>query len=382
MPRLAGAALASWLLPFAFADSKPLTLTAEEQRYYDDLRDFSNEYFAQRLKAPPDRDGPHTLHPKFQYHLEKYSRGVPGGSFAERLSTPEGVAAYRYSVDRVWSHRSFETAPMRKTEDVRIDGPGGTLEARVYTPAVPSAPAAGLPVLVYFHGGGFMGGSLIAVDPAVRLIANDANVIVVSANYRLSPEHTFPAAQDDALAVYRWVRARVKDLGGDARRIAIGGDSAGGQLAVVTTLRSLEASEAPPVYQLLYYPVVDADKEKYGSMDKFRNGFGLNEEATSFFTRSYYPNPEDRTHPHASPIRARTLRGFPPALVVTANFDLLRDQGKAYVERLRNEGVPARWLNYGSLIHGFMQHSRHVDAARDACRESARIFGEALRALK
>jgi acetyl esterase len=269
------------------------------------------------------------------------------------------------------------TEEMAKTEDRQIAGPGGSLKIRIYTPRTPEQ--GPLPGLVYFHGGGWFFGSIEAVDRAVRLIANEAKVMVISADYRLAPEHKFPSAQDDAYAIFRWAQANADKLGMDPARIGIGGDSAGGQMSVVTSLRLRDRHEPMPAFMLLYYPAVDRD-QNYRSWQLFGEGYGLDRSFSQGVLAIYYKD-ADLNSQDVSPLRAASLAGLPPAIIATAGFDPLRDSGHAFAGKLMAQGVPVIYKNYSSLMHGFMQQSGTVDDAELACNETARWFGERLRSV-
>lgn len=339
-----------------------------------------NDWFAQRLKAPPETADGQTLHPKIQYYLENVTRASDANGrraqLAKALETPEARAAMRLSIDRTWNYRTRETVPMAAVEDIAIQGPAGPLAARVYVPA--GKGAGPLPVLVYFHGGAWMFGSIDAIDRAARLIAEEAGVIVVSGSYRYTPEAKFPAPLDDAQAIFRWVRDNAATLGGDPSRIGIGGDSAGGHMAVVTSLRARAAGEKGPAYQLLYYPPLDM-RTDYPSYRQFANGYGLDATLAEMVFATFFARPEDMDLPEASPLRQADLSGLPPTIIATAGFDILRDQGKLFADRLARAGVAVIHRNYGSLNHGFMQFSGVIDDAETACVETARLFGDGIR---
>lgn len=376
-------ALAAAMLPAVVATAAPQPMPAEEQASYDDLKNHSNEWFKERLRGPQDVVDGMTLHPKIQYHLEKFTRNGPQPDYGKVLVSPEAVAKMRASVDSNWAGRTMASAPMRKTEDRTVAGPGGPLDIRIYWPEVTGRSDEKLPVLLYLHGGGWLFGSVEALDPAARMIANHAQAIVVSGNYRLTPENRFPAAQDDALALFRWVRDHAGELGGDPSRVAIGGDSAGGQMSVVTSLRLRDLGEKGPAYQLLFYPAADIRANSgYASLKSLGSNFGLDIHFADYIRSTYFPDVQQRANPDASPLLAKSFRDMPPTLIGVGGFDMLRDEGKELANRLRADGVPATYLLFPSLIHGFLQHSYAVDDAQTASLEMARIFGEQVRALK
>jgi acetyl esterase len=206
-------------------------------------------------------------------------------------------------------------------------------------------------LLAYFHGGGFVYCSLETHDNTCRRLANATGATVVSVDYRLAPEHAFPAAADDCLAATRWVHDHADELGGDPARLAVGGDSAGGNLAAVTALRARDEGGPALVAQLLVYPVIDAACGTL-SFDENGEGYFLEAPTMRWFWEQYLAGADGR-HPHASPCNAADLSGLPPAVVVTAEFDVLRDEGEHYAELLRAAGVDARSHRYDGMIHGF-----------------------------
>ncbi|NEU55290.1 alpha/beta hydrolase [Halorussus sp. MSC15.2] len=264
--------------------------------------------------------------------------------------------------------------------DLEIPGPETAIPIRVYRG---SNPATGdpAPVLVYYHGGGWVLGTLDSIDGVCRRLARRGECVVVSVDYRLAPEHPFPAAVDDAVASLRWVAENADAFGGDSERLAVGGTSAGGNLAAVTALRGSAASDAgrdlPEVApQFLLYPITDYafDTDSYAE-----NGDGplLTETDMRWFWDRYLRSEVDGANPYASPLRAPDLSGLPPATVVTCGFDPLRDEGVAYAERLDAAGVAVRHDHYPDQPHGFLSTSESVSAADEALDD----IGEELRSL-
>ncbi len=237
--------------------------------------------------------------------------------------------------------------PIYSVENHTIPGPGGALAIRLYRPSdVPN-----LPVLVWFHGGGWVLGNLDNGDFPCRQLANDAHCVVVSVDYRLAPEDRFPAAIDDCLAATQWVALAAQELGVDAERIAVAGDSAGGNLAACVAYRA--RTEGPKlVYQLLIYPVTDADFAR-PSYVAYSTGYRLTLDDMQWFWDCYTPELVDRCDPGVAPVHAADLAGLPPAHVITAEFDPLRDEGEAYAAALQAAGVPTEAIRYDGLIHGF-----------------------------
>lgn len=223
----------------------------------------------------------------------------------------------------------------------------GPVRIRVYRPA---GGARGLPALVYFHGGGWVAGSLDTHDGVCRALCARTPCAVVSVDYRLAPEHRFPAAVEDAWAATAWVAEHAGSIGGDASRIAVGGDSAGGTLAAVVALRARDHGLALGL-QLLVYPATDHDLET-PSYREFASGYGLTRDGMRWYWGHYLGPDGDGSRPEASPLRADDLTGVAPACVLTVEFDPLRDEGEAYAERLRAAGVPVERRRAAGLIHG------------------------------
>ena len=249
--------------------------------------------------------------------------------------------------------------------DRTIPGPEGAIGVRIYTPDA----AAPLPLLVYLHGGGFVTGSLDTHDPLCRALANRAACTVLSVDYRLAPEHRFPAALDDSHAALRWAADHAAELGVDAERIAVGGDSAGGNLAAATALRCRE--RGPRLcHQLLIYPVIAPDFET-ASYRENAEGYLLTRGMMMWFWRQYLADPAQGNDPEAAPLRAPDHAGLAPATVITAEFDPLRDEGEAYAARLREAGVPTELLRYDGQIHAFVSFADRFDRGREAIDRAA-----------
>jgi acetyl esterase len=262
-------------------------------------------------------------------------------------------------------------APMAKVVDIKLITPGGDLPLRIYQPRN----ATCLPVLVYFHGGGFVLGSIDSHDALVRNLALCADCLVVSVDYRLAPEHRFPAAVDDCIAAVRWVHTHASEIEADATRIAVGGDSAGGNLAAVVALRLRDVGGPMLAGQLLIYPVTQLRAPVQGSMAVNGEGYFLRSRDVAWFDEMYLGDSGAQGHPYASPLLAPSLSGLPRALVITAEFDPLRDQGEEYARRLRQAGVAVTLSRYDGAIHGFF--GMPVNIGRLAVAEA----GDWLRAL-
>jgi acetyl esterase len=268
-------------------------------------------------------------------------------------------------------------AEIGAVRDLTADGPGGPIPVRVYRPAgVPAGTA--LPVLVFYHGGGWVIGDLETHDVQCRQITAEAGITVVAVDYRLAPEHKFPAAVDDAWAATRWVVARAGELGVDPGRLAVAGDSAGGNLAAVVALMARDAGGPAIALQVLIYPVTDVGAESKSYSD-FAEGYMLTRDGMRWFTNHYLKAPSDAQDWRVSPLRAASLAGLPPALVITAGFDPLRDEGAAYARRLTEAGGQVDYINYGGMIHGFMPMGKLLATGNRATSHVAASLRQALR---
>ncbi|HEY3186871.1 MAG TPA: alpha/beta hydrolase, partial [Solirubrobacteraceae bacterium] len=228
-----------------------------------------------------------------------------------------------------------------------------------------------------FHGGGWVIGDLETHDVLCRQLTAEAGIAVVAVDYRLAPEAKFPAAVDDAWAATRWVVAHADRLGIDARRIAVGGDSAGGNLAAVVALLARDAGTPKIALQALLYPVTDVGTE-WPSYLAFADGYLLTSESMRWFIAHYLTSEKETADWRASPLRAPSLRGVPPALIVTAGFDPLRDEGEAYARALRDAGVRVDYVCYGGMIHGFIPMGRLIDTGNRGVAHVAASLREAL----
>jgi acetyl esterase len=262
-------------------------------------------------------------------------------------------------------------------QNLTADGPLGPVPLRLYRPlGVPAS--APLPALVFFHGGGWVIGDLETHDVLCRQLAAEAGVSVVAVDYRLAPEHKYPAAVDDAWAATHWIVAHAARLGIDPGRLAVGGDSAGGNLATVVALLARDQGGPVIASQLLIYPVTDLAAET-ASYREFCDGYLLTRDSMCWFKAHYVSTEEEAADWRATPLRAQSLAGLPPALIVTAGFDPLRDEGQAYAERLRDAGVRVDYLCYGGMIHGFVPMGRLIDTGNRAVSHIATSLRQALR---
>ncbi len=243
-----------------------------------------------------------------------------------------------------------------RIEDIRIPGPAGEIPARVYAPSVGGAP---LPAVAYFHGGGWVQGDLETHHGLCARLAKHAGALVVSVDYRLAPEHKFPAAVEDCVAAYRWVRARGRGVGADPARVAVAGDSAGGNLSAVVSQLAAAGGTPVPTCQVLIYPAVDfsLDTESHREL---ADGHVIPRDRILWYTEQYLRSEADKADLRASPLRAPSLAGQPPTLIVTGGFDPLRDEGKAYGDRLREAGVDAVHCEYPGQIHAFVSLTKAI----------------------
>jgi len=309
-------------------------------------------------REPDDR----RLDPQARVFLENIKNS--GARGFETLSVEEARNA-------LLSMRELAGLPetVAKIEDRTLKG---GLRVRVYTPAGPGPK----PALVYFHGGGWVLGSPETIDAPCRRLANRSGCVVISVDYRRPPEHPFPTPLEDCYAATRYAAGLGAELGAGARRIAVGGDSAGGNLAAAVALLARDRGGPPLAFQLLICPVTDHafDTPSYRA---FGRGYGLTEAAMRWFWGHYLTRPEDERNPLASPLRA-DLRGLPPALVLTAEFDPLRDQGEAYAARLKAAGVNAQLRRYDGQIHGFFHMGGVMNRGMQAVDDAAAALRAAL----
>jgi acetyl esterase len=288
--------------------------------------------------------------------------GLPG---PETLPIPEGRRALLHEAQVVGGRH-----PIGAVRDLPVGG----LRGRLYTPTGVLPDPTGL--LVFFHGGGFMYGDLDSHDAPCRFLAERAGIRVLAVDYRLAPEHPFPAAYDDALAAYRWAVTNAASLGVDPARIAVGGDSAGGNLAAGVALAAAREG-LPLAFQLLVYPATDATRQTR-SLELFESGFYLTRGFMELANDSYLPNEADRKDPHASPLFDQIPDGVAPAYVATAGFDPLRDEGEAYARMLCEAGVQVEMHRFPDQIHGFFNVLGPGRRSRAAVAEIAVRLGAAL----
>ncbi len=251
---------------------------------------------------------------------------------------------------------------MAKIKDEKITSASNEIPIRLYIPEE----GIDLPVIVYFHGGGWVIGSFKFTDRITRYLAKKSSAIVVSVDYRLAPEYAFPAAVNDAYTSLKWVENNIMKFGGDPSKIAVAGDSAGGNLAAAVSLMSRDKKGPKIKFQILLYPVTDVSCLNTESYNNFSEGFFLKKEHMDWFRAQYLPDIIDRRNPYASPLLARSHRNLPRAVVITAQFDPLRDEGEAYAEKLKQAGLPVLLKRYDGMIHGFISMDLIVSQAFEA----------------
>ena len=253
-------------------------------------------------------------------------------------------------------------AEVAGVENRTIPGPNGPVPVRIYSPEG-NGP---FPILVFFHGGGWVVGNLDTHDCACRLLTTGAKYLLVAVDYRLAPENKFPAAIEDAFAALEWVSENSETLNGDPLRIAVAGDSAGGNIAAILCQMSRDRKGPEIKYQILIYPVTDLSSTRTESYDKHGEGYMLTKDGMIYFINHYLDRDENKNHPYASPLLAENLSNLPPALIIVAEFDVLRDECLAYADRLKKAGIPVTCLQYDDMIHAFFNLSGVVDRTREA----------------
>jgi acetyl esterase len=290
-----------------------------------------------------------------------------------------GAERAREAFDRVAVARRkrYGDEPVKAVDDLRIPGPAGELPVRVYTPDAECP----LPLLVFLHGGGWSVGNLDSYDSQSRRICNEIGAVTVAVEYRLAPEHPYPAAFEDAVATLRWAAEHAEQLGGDGARLGVIGDSAGGNLAAAATLWARAHGGPEITGQCLLYPGTNSTRA-YPSLDEFADGPLLTRATTLWFGDNYLPDFERRFEPYASPLLAERHDGLPPAVIATAGHDPIRDQGEAYADALEAAGVPVWRRRYEGMVHGFFAQSLVVDAAARAVEEICAAFRSILEGHK
>jgi acetyl esterase len=310
------------------------------------------------------------LDPEIQAILAQLPAEPPAGSVP--------VAEMRAAHERETAALAGAGEAVAGVRELELPGAGGPLRVRVYRPLAARAsqpPAADrLPLVAYAHGGGWVVGSLDAFDPVCRALANASGALIAAIDYRLAPEHRFPAAVDDVHAAVRWLARHASELGADPARLGIAGDSAGGNLAAVTARRLRDQGDSPLRFQALVYPVCDGALDTPSYVEN-RSGFGLSRDGMQHYWELYLGGADARD-PDASPLRAGDLAGLPPAFVLTVTRDVLRDEGEAYAHALSAAGVAVSLRRYDGALHGFFRWLAKSELSRRAVAE----VGAALRA--
>jgi acetyl esterase len=307
------------------------------------------------------------LHPQIVQVLEAMAKA--GLRPIEDMTPPEARAQMEATVQA----RQAEPLPVAKVEERLIPGPAGEIRLRLYWPDA----AGPVPAIVYYHGGGHVIGSLDTHDFTARNLCAGAEALVVSVDYRMGPEHKFPAAVDDCFAALHWVHANAATLGADPGRLGVHGDSAGANLAAVVALQARDAGGPQLRLQSLVYPVGDYTLSG-ASYRRYAQGCGmLTPDAMAWFARHYLRSPDDAADWRASPLNAASHEGVAPAIVVTAECDVLHDDGESYAEALRRAGVPVEYREYPGMIHGFLGMVPVVDDATVAQRQISSPFKRA-----
>jgi len=312
------------------------------------------------------------LHPQSRAVLEflaamggkPLEQTTPEEARAERAKNAEGMATLARPLEQV-----------ARIQQVTMPGPGRPVPVRVYWPETGSR----LPALIYFHGGGWVLGNLETGERNCRALANASQCVVFNVDYRLAPEHKFPAAVEDAYAAVEYVAQHAQEFGIDPARIAVAGESSGGNLATVACLMAKERGGPRIVFQLLVYPVTNYEDDS-PSMQEFAEGHVLTRNAMSYFWRHYVSAPEEARQAYASPLNAKDLAGLPPAMVITAECDILRDQGESYARRLQQAGVPVTLKRYAGAIHIFLNFAGAIDSGKEALADAAAALRTALAA--
>jgi acetyl esterase len=262
-----------------------------------------------------------------------------------------------------------------RVEDRLIPSAGVDIPVRIYTPTGTGP----FPILVWFHGGGWVVGDLETADPTARHLSVGASCVVISVDYRLAPETNLPGAADDSYAATMWAAQQATRFNGDASTLAVGGDSAGGNLAAAVALMARDRGGPSLTFQLLVYPVTSSDFER-PSYRENAEGYGLTLDAMRWYWDHYLQRPDDASNPYAAPLAAADLRGLPPALVITAECDPLRDEGEAFARRLQEAGVPTTYSLYDGMMHGFFGMTAVLDKGKQAMAEACAALQQAFAA--
>lgn len=263
-------------------------------------------------------------------------------------------------------HQKTNRTPQNaaKTEELTISTDKSKIGIRIYTPSGEGP----FPVIVYFHGGGWVLGNLQTADSLLHSLTDSANCIVVSVDYRLAPEHKYPAAIEDCYAAVKWVSEQIDQYNGNPEQIIVCGDGAGGNLAAVTPIIAKERGGPSISFQILIYPITDFSFAT-DSFKKYKSGYFLEASALNWFRSQYLNHHEERVNHYVSPMLAGDLSGLPPALIITAEYDIVRDDGEEYAKRLREAGVKSQLIRFDGQIHGFLSMSAFMDDAETAVKQ-------------
>jgi len=297
------------------------------------------------------------VHPQVQVMLDALAKAnLPP---IEQLS-PDGARAQMAAMSKA---RNIPLVPVARIEDRTIPGPAGPMNVRLYWPDGTGP----WPAIVYYHGGGHVIGSIETHEPVARSLCSGVGAVVCSVDYRMGPEHKFPAAVDDCYAALKWVHDNAGSITVDPKRLGVAGDSAGGNLAAVVALVARDAGGPKVSMQGLFYPVTDYTFGTGTSYETYAVGYGvLTREAMRWFRKHYLSTDADAADWRASPLRAKSLAGVGPAVVITAECDVLRDEGKSYAEALQKAGVPVAYRDFAGMIHGFLPNVPMLDGAVEA----------------
>jgi len=294
------------------------------------------------------------INPQVQGLLEELAKqGLP--PFEQMSPTQARLVALGF--------RDLQGEPenVREIKDILVPGPAGSLPVRVYHPS----PGKSLPLVVFYHGGGWVIGDVEIADKPCRALANASQCVIASVNYRLSPETKFPGPAEDCYAATKWLTEHARDIGADGRLVVVAGDSAGGNLAAVVALMARDRGGPTLAYQLLIYPVTTTAKgNQFASYRDNGEGYLLTKAGMEWFWDHYLASPDDGKNPYASPLHASSLSGLPPAMVITAEFDPLRDEGQAYARRLQEAGVKVKSSHYDGMIHGILWMAGALDGGK------------------
>ncbi|MFT3997379.1 MAG: alpha/beta hydrolase [Asticcacaulis sp.] len=357
--------------------AEPITPTPQEAQAVAFMQQ-DESWFISHLKGPREQSEGQLLDPRLQYVLENVTRPAATPQIKAQMraiyATDAGRAATRTALNRYWATRTAVTEGVLST-DQTLKTRTGDIPVRIFVPAGLQG-VKKAPVLIYYHGGGFMFGGIDAFDPSLRALAQATQTIVVAPGYRLAPENPYPAAFDDAEDAWLWTRKNTTSFGGDPDRIALGGDSAGGTLALSVSLRQLHKKAKAPAALLLYYPGVDR-VNAYPSNKELATGYGLDADNLDYLAAQVYPEGVKTTSEDTSPMQA-DVKGLPPVIMVSAGFDPLKDSQRAFADKLEASGVKVTRRHYPTLIHAFLQTTAYVPAARDAVGETGPLLKQAL----